>query len=93
MSILDLPPRPDGAMPFIGWLVSDRAAPWVHDRETAPNGDRASAALRDLGRAEPFHDRQATSNSLKTTSIAGIHFIKRWESFRARAYLCPANRF
>jgi lysozyme len=57
-SILDLPPRPDGAMPFVGWLLPQQ---------------------------------KLSDSSVKSTSIAGINFIKRWEGFRSNAYLCPAN--
>lgn len=59
-SILDLPPRPVDAPPFIGWLLPEKK-----------------------GAAAPTNDQ--------TTSVAGIHFIKRWEGFRARAYLCPGS--
>lgn len=55
--ILDLPPRPSGAKPFIGWLL--------------PQNEK--------------------TRSDRVTSTRGINFIKRWEGFRARAYLCPAN--
>lgn len=55
--ILDLPPRPDGAKPFVGWLL--------------PKNEPAPPKL--------------------SISDAGINFIKRWEGFRSRAYLCPAN--
>lgn len=56
--ILDLPPRPNGASPFIGWLLPEK---------------------------------QEVPSSPTLTSEAGINFIKRWEGFRSRAYLCPAN--
>ena len=55
--ILDLPDRPDGDIPFVGWLV-----------------EQPEAVQPKL-----------------TISQAGIDFIKRWEGFRARAYLCPAG--
>ena len=57
-NILDLPMRPSGAKPFIGWLL-------------------------------PLNKPQI--NNRQTTSMAGINFIKRWEGFRSRAYLCPGG--
>lgn len=57
-TILELPPRPLGAKPFVGWLLPTQ---------------------------------KLLNNTHAETSEAGINFIKRWEGFRANAYLCPGG--
>lgn len=55
--ILNLPKRPNKALPYAGWLT--------------PEAEYKESRMK--------------------TSITGINLIKRWEGFRNKAYLCPAN--
>lgn len=54
---LDLPPRPEGQDPYVGWMIGGTT----------------------------------TDVEVSKTSQQGIDLIKKWEGFRAKAYLCPAQ--
>jgi len=67
---------------FVDYTIDD----FLRDKLDLPDRPRGAAPYEGWLLDEPM-----SNNTFLSTSSAGIDLIKKWEGFRSKAYLCPAQ--